>query len=93
MRNAPTPCFWNFAGFALFIFSCGLAVSMARTEALELELARYKLKTAYSLTKVQQATDSVPIAEKTKRNIDRVIDEADRVVEQKVQVLSDEDNN
>ena len=93
-RNvSPTAYFWNCLGSALFVGSIGVAISVARTEALELEVARYKLKTGAALSKVQKATETAPIAEKTKQEIDRVIDEAEQEVEQKVQVLSDEDNN
>lgn len=92
-RNAaPTPCFWNFAGLALFIFALGLSISMARTEALELEIARYKLKTGVALTKVQKATESVPIATQAKQEIDRVIDEAEQEVDEKVSKLENEDD-
>ena len=81
-RNvSPTAYFWNCLGSALFVGSIGVAISVARTEALELELARYKLKTGAALSKVQKATETVPLAEQTKQQIDRAIDEAEEEVE------------
>lgn len=93
-RNAsPTAYFWNCLGSALFVASIGVSISVARTETMSLELARYKLKTGAALTKVQQATESTPIPERTKRTIDRAIDEAETEIEKEVPFLNDEDDN
>ena len=93
-RNAsPTNYFWNCLGSALFVASIGLSISVARTETLELEIARYKLKTGVALTKVQQNIESISIKETTKQEIDRVIDEAELEVEKEIKELNNEDDN
>ena len=87
-RNAPpTNYFWNCLGSALFVASIGLSISVARTETLELELARYKLKTGSALNKVQQvseeleqASESLPIGIHEKQEIKQKIRDADRVL-------------
>ena len=88
IRNAsPTNYFWNCLGSALFVASIGLSISVARTETLQLELARYKLKTGSALTKVKKAseqleqrTESLPIGIHEKQEIKQKIRDADRVL-------------
>ena len=67
--------------------SIGVAISVARTETLQLELARYKLKTGTALNKVQEAskeletsTKALPIDRGSKRNIEQKIRDADRAL-------------
>lgn len=87
-KNAPTAYFWNCLGSALFVGSIGVAISVARTETLSLELARYKLKTGSALDTVQQVSDTLeattkqlPIAAKEKRKIQRQLDESNAVID------------
>ncbi len=53
---APTSFFWNCVGCSVVMSSIGIAVTVARTETLQLDLARYKLRTGTALVKVQEAS-------------------------------------
>ena len=104
-QSTPTGFFWNCLGCSLVLASLGIAISVARTEALELEVARYKLKTGSALNKVQKASEeleesakSLPIDNGTKQDIqkkieqaDRALDEAENEIEQKVLKLNTEE--
>lgn len=105
MRHAsPTGFFWNCLGCALVVGSLGVAISVAKTETLQLELARYKLKTGTALNKVQKAsqqlsesTESLPIDRATKnelkqniKNADRALIEAENQIEQEIHLLQPE---
>lgn len=104
-RSTPTSFFWNCLGCCLVLASLGVSISVARTEALELEVARYKLKTGSALNKVQKASDkleetalTLPIDNGTKQAIQKKIEQADRAIieaeneiEQKVLKLNTEE--
>jgi hypothetical protein len=67
--------------------SIGIAVTVARTETLQLDLARYKLRTGTALVKVQEAskelessTQALPIDRGSKQQIKQKIRDADRAL-------------
>ena len=105
-HETPTGFFWNCLGSALFVSSIGIAISVARTETLQLEVARYKLKTGTALNKVQQAsekleesTEALPIDSQSKQEIrqkirdaDRALIEAENQIQQEVEILNEDDN-
>jgi|GEM_PF-2869552 len=57
--NTPTSGFWNCTGLAIAILSTGVSWSLIRGNAVEMELAQYKLKTGSALYKVQKASDAL----------------------------------
>lgn len=53
--NAPTPTFWNCVGISGVVVSLGTSWTLIRGNAVEMELAQYKLRTGAALSKVQRA--------------------------------------
>ena len=86
--NIPTAYFWNCLGTALFVISVGVAISVARTEALNLEVARYKLQTGVAIDKVRQASDTLAteakkLPPKQKQQVKAKIAESNKVLERR----------
>ena len=87
-RNSPTSFFWNCLGAALFVSSIGVAISVARTETLSLELARYKLQTGSAIERVQKVSESLeettktlPIPQRQKQEIQQQLDKSKEVID------------
>lgn len=87
-RNAPTSYFWNCLGSSLFVTAIGVAISVARTEALSLEVARYKLKTGTAITEIiqvanelEQTANTLPIAPRQKQKIIQQLDRGQATIE------------
>lgn len=57
LNHLPTPCFWNFIGLSCVIVSIGTSWTLIRGNAVEMELAQYKLRTGTALSKVQKANE------------------------------------
>ena len=88
-QQTPTAFFWNCLGSALVVASFGVAISVARTETLSLELARYKLKTGSAIERVQkvsntleETTKTLPIAKKQKQEIQQKLDESNAQIKE-----------
>ena len=57
--NAPTPWFWNCVGISGVVVSIGTSWTLIRGNAVEMELAQYKLRTGAALSKVQKANQII----------------------------------
>lgn len=93
-HSTPTGYFWNCLGSALFVAAIGVSISVARTEALSLELARYKLKTGLAIDRVQkvsntleETTKTLPIAPHQKQAIQEQLDNSNAQIEQAEQEI------
>ena len=87
-NSSPTGFFWNCLGAALFVASIGVAISVARTETLSLELARYKLKTGSAIDRVQKVSENLkdtaetlPISRRDKQKIQQELEESTKVID------------
>lgn len=93
-HSTPTGYFWNCLGSALFVAAIGVSISVARTEALSLELARYKLKTGSAIERVQKVSNTLeetakilPIAPHQKQAIQQQLDKSNAQIEQAEQEI------